>query len=75
MSEDRKRSVRISQSFNGEQIELLDNILQTLIRGGTGAPHANNPELPPLAHKLSGMKETAEKRRAGDENAGTDEDG
>ena len=57
--------MRISNSFSEDEIQVLDFILSTLLRGGSPAMATRNKDFASLCRKVVAMKaKVAEKKRA-----------
>ncbi|MET0387242.1 MAG: hypothetical protein ABW321_14835 [Polyangiales bacterium] len=56
--------MRISNSFSEGEIQCLEFIVQTLLRGGTPTMVTRNKEFPSLCRKVMGMKNRVNEQKA-----------
>lgn len=55
---------RISNSFSEDEINVLDFIMSTLLRGGTPSMATRNESFATLYRKVQSMKKRVEKQKA-----------
>lgn len=64
MSKEKKGpAVRVSHSFTPGEIQILDFVLSTMLRGGTVSMAVRNKEFPSLCQKVGHMKKRLEEQR------------
>lgn len=61
--------MRISNSFSEGEVQVLEFILQTLLRGGTPSMATRNKDFASLYRKVITMKTRMEKKKKGKEEA------
>src|SRR5258706_11606820 len=61
-SGDRRSGMRISNSFSEGEIQVLEFIVQTLLRGGTPTMATRHKEFASLCRKVMAMKAKAQER-------------
>lgn len=56
--------MRISNSFSEDEIQVLEFIVQTLLRGGTPTMATRNPAFPSVCRKVQAMKKKVAEQKA-----------
>ena len=56
--------MRISNSFSEGEIQVLEFIVQTLLRGGTPTMATRNPAFPSVCRKVQAMKKKVAEQKA-----------